>query len=184
MGKYIWPGQLGKAALWYMELLYAASRGVTLNEFIELIGEDHPRKTVLARLERLRNKKLVARSGQGHKFTYTLTAKGMHELGLMKLHRIDPPDQWDSTWRIVIFDIPETKREARHHIRRLLRELGFIQLQMSVWVHPFAVLGQFKQLQAAYGIAEHLFLLEVPNFEPPADIVSHFVDSYPRVTFK
>ncbi|HDO23714.1 MAG TPA: CRISPR-associated endonuclease Cas2 [bacterium] len=51
--------------------------------------------------------------------------------------KIKKPTEWDSIWRIVIFDIPEKKKKAREALRRKLQELGFKKLQKSVFVHPF-----------------------------------------------
>jgi CRISPR-associated endonuclease Cas2 len=45
--------------------------------------------------------------------------------------------RWDKRWRIVIFDIPETRRALRERVRRLVREFGFLKLQDSVWVFPY-----------------------------------------------
>jgi DNA-binding transcriptional regulator PaaX len=44
---------------------------------------------------------------------------------------------WDKKWRIVVFDIPEKLRNGRDALREKLRELGFHELQKSVWVFPY-----------------------------------------------
>src|SRR3990167_264677 len=51
--------------------------------------------------------------------------------------RIERPSTWDGRWRIVIFDIRENKSGIRTRVRRLLQQLEFLQLQKSVWVHPY-----------------------------------------------
>ncbi len=50
---------------------------------------------------------------------------------------IPKPRKWDGQWRIVIFDIPEQKKELRDRVRYLVKRLGFYKLQQSVWVHPY-----------------------------------------------
>ncbi len=57
-----------------------------------------------------------------------------YKLEEMKIKR---PSQWDTQWRIVIFDIPQTLKKARDAFRAHLRQIGFRQLQRSVFVHPF-----------------------------------------------
>ena len=47
------------------------------------------------------------------------------------------PSKWDRVWRIVIFDIPEKKKQAREALRKKLKELGFSELQKSVFVFPY-----------------------------------------------
>lgn len=44
--------------------------------------------------------------------------------------------RWDGRWRMVVFDIPEKYRKTRLRLRMMLRALGFVQLQASVWVYP------------------------------------------------
>lgn len=45
--------------------------------------------------------------------------------------------RWDGKWRVVIFDIPEKLKNARDALRRKLKELGFYELQKSVFVFPY-----------------------------------------------
>lgn len=50
---------------------------------------------------------------------------------------IKKPRIWDKKWRLVIFDIPEKKKQVRERLRMKLKELEFYELQKSVFVHPF-----------------------------------------------
>jgi CRISPR-associated endonuclease Cas2 len=47
------------------------------------------------------------------------------------------PKKWDRKWRLVIFDIKETKKGKRDRIRRNLVRFGFEKLQNSIWVYPY-----------------------------------------------
>jgi phenylacetic acid degradation operon negative regulatory protein len=44
---------------------------------------------------------------------------------------------WDRSWRIVIFDFPEKIRRRRDSLRSKLYELGFGQMQKSIYISPF-----------------------------------------------
>lgn len=46
---------------------------------------------------------------------------------------------WDARWRLVLFDVPETRRALRIQLRRRLRGLRFGYLQNSVWITPDSV---------------------------------------------
>lgn len=46
------------------------------------------------------------------------------------------PAKWDGQWRVVLSDIPETKRRGRDALRHKLKELGFVEWQKSVFVYP------------------------------------------------
>lgn len=51
--------------------------------------------------------------------------------------QITIPAVWDKKWRIVMFDIPEKYKKARDALRWHLKQLGFIQLQKSVFCFPY-----------------------------------------------
>ena len=44
---------------------------------------------------------------------------------------------WDKKWRIIIFDIPESLKLKRDSLRLHLKQIGFIELQKSVFVCPW-----------------------------------------------
>lgn len=67
---------------------------------------------------------------------------------------------WDKKIRLVIFDIQELNRHKRDYLRRLLKQLGFIMLQKSVWISPY---NQFKFLKPwlkENNLEEKILLLE------------------------
>jgi DNA-binding transcriptional regulator PaaX len=49
--------------------------------------------------------------------------------------------KWDEQWRLVSYDISQENRSKRRKVRKKLLEVGFKQLQRSVWVSPLAVEG-------------------------------------------
>lgn len=44
---------------------------------------------------------------------------------------------WDGYWRMVILDLPESRKAERDALRYLLRKAGFYRLKNSVWVTPY-----------------------------------------------
>jgi len=71
-----------------------------------------------------------------------ISGKGIERVKKFDLDnlRIKPMKKRDRKWRIVIFDIPDKKKRARDVLRGKLKELGFYQLQKSVFVCPWNVL--------------------------------------------
>ncbi|MDP3784723.1 MAG: CRISPR-associated endonuclease Cas2 [bacterium] len=51
--------------------------------------------------------------------------------------KIPPMKRWDKKWRLVLFDIPESRKKARNALSRALKQAGFAQFQKSVFIHPF-----------------------------------------------
>lgn len=44
--------------------------------------------------------------------------------------------QWDGKWRMIVFDIPEKRREQRGRVRKILKRFGFGRLANSVYISP------------------------------------------------
>ncbi len=68
-----------------------------------------------------------------------LTDRGRREIEKILLDDHVIPEQtfWDGKWRLVIFDIRESRRGVRSQLRLLLRKTGFMRLQDSVWAYPY-----------------------------------------------
>jgi DNA-binding transcriptional regulator PaaX len=68
--------------------------------------------------------------------------------------------RWDKKWRMVIFDVPEKKRGARDVFRFHLKQLGFYELQHSVWVHPYKCTGEIQYLIDFFHVSQYVHLVE------------------------
>ncbi len=86
----------------------------------------------------------------------TLTNNGKKKVIQYNLDSIEikKPKHWDYLWRLVIFDIPEEKRQGRRALAAKLKELGFYPLQKSVFIHPFECQNEID------------FIVELFNFKP------------------
>ena len=54
--------------------------------------------------------------------------------------RIQKARKWDKKWRVLVYDIPTKPKvynNAREALRAKIKEIGFVQLQKSVWVCPY-----------------------------------------------
>ncbi len=88
--------------------------------------------------ELYKSKLLSTKENADGSLTFTLTQKGKmkaltFQFSAMKLKN----SLWDGKWRTIIFDIPEKKRVERDALRRKLKELGFQELQKSVFIFPY-----------------------------------------------
>lgn len=83
-----------------------------------------------------------------------------------KIIRIEKPAQWDGKWRIVLFDIPETKKSLRDIFRRHLQRIGFREFQKSVFIFPYECEQEIASLIKLYDAKEYfryILALEVSN---------------------
>jgi len=69
---------------------------------------------------------------------------------------IKKPKCWDRKWRIVMFDIPNRRNRAREVLREKIKELGFFQLQKSVWVYPYPCEDEILLVAEVYEVMRHI----------------------------
>lgn len=79
--------------------------------------------------------------------------------------KISIQKKWDGKWRMIIFDIPEKFKIARDILRERLKLLGFIQLQKSVWVHPYPCWSELKELVSICNVSPFVRLVEVSDYD-------------------
>lgn len=90
----------------------------------------------------------------------------------------DPPSRWarrwDGTWRMALFDVPQSEVALRVRLRRKLRELHFGWLQNSVWLSPDPVSELVQALAGARAEVESLLFMEgrPAGGESDADLVA------------
>ncbi len=92
-----------------------------------------------AALSRLARRELVESSKDGRKTFYGLTDRAEQAMQselerILRLGTVDRP--WDGSWNVVMFSLPEDRRDVRHLLRSTLRFCGFAPLFDGVWVSP------------------------------------------------
>lgn len=107
-----------------------------------------------------------------------LTKKGKKRLKkyLLSALEIESPSKWDKKWRLVIFDIPDDKKNEREIFRRKLEELGFLKLQESVYIYPFECATQIDYLKRNYLIAPYVQYILADRIETEVNLVKKFHD--------
>ena len=88
--------------------------------------------------------------------------------------KITEPARWDKKWRLVIFDIPEKKKRAREALREKLKELGFKELQKSVFVHPFESKDEVDFIVEFFAIRPYVRFLRSDFITNEADLKLRF----------
>lgn len=73
---------------------------------------------------------------------------------------------WDGMWRLVMFDVPEKRRENRRALSNKLHEMGFFCLQKSVWVYPYPCQEQIEIIRVVYELKrQDIIIAEVSNID-------------------
>ncbi len=76
-----------------------------------------------------------------------------------------PPARWDKRWRVLVFDIPETKRASRDKVRTTIQSIGFVQLQRSVWVYPYDCEEWITLWKTEFKLGSELLYMIVDSIE-------------------
>jgi len=127
-------------------------------------------------ITRLKRKGLVTFSEEGGETVVKITDKGKIEILKYNLDKLEirRPDFWDRKWRIVVFDIPEEKKEAREFFRKKLKELEFYQFQESVFIFPFPCEKEIKFLREIFEVPDEVKIILAQKVENEDDLREMF----------
>jgi len=94
-----------------------------------------------------------------------LTKKGDERILRIKKRLGLQPRRKDGKWQMIIFDVPETKKNLRDILRSTLRFLGYEYLQDSVWVCPYDVEKETEKFLQENSLDQYvrIFLIEEIN---------------------
>src|SRR3989344_5982320 len=76
------------------------------------------------------------------------------------------PTSWDGLWRLVILDLPETRKNEREALRYLLKKAGFVCIKNSVWVTPYAYEHLFMNIKKDLNLTTEFIIFVTANLDP------------------
>lgn len=149
---------------------------VIKDEHLDYVFPKDPKTRLRENISRLKKKGFITFENVGGKKYLRLTPAGQKELRRIerKETTLHIPRRWDRKWRMVIFDIPETRKSQRNHIRTLVRGLGFYCLQDSVWVYPYDCEEVIALLKTDLKIGKELLYLIADAIEYDRPLRIHF----------
>lgn len=104
----------------------------------------------------------------------TESGKRVLEFETAKEKVLQKPKRWDKHWRVVIFDIPERRRNVRVKLRRFMEEYGFVRLQDSVWIYPYDCEDLIALAKANLRIGADVLYMIVERLERDKHLREHF----------
>lgn len=140
---------------------YCRFEDFTYHHYRYHYGYPEIKKASLAQaLKRLREKGLIDFVDNG-KLAYRLTDDGKQK-AVWESIRMDN-EKWDGKWRVVVFDVPEKRRQARNLLRDSLKKWGFIRWQQSVWATKKNCTKPLRKFIEDVGIKDWVIVLESDN---------------------
>ncbi len=88
--------------------------------------------------------------------------------------KIKKPLSWDGKWRVVLYDIPEKRKKAREALRKKIKELGFYEMQKSVFVFPYPCRDEIDFVTEFFEVRNFVHYGEMMNLSNEAKLKIHF----------
>jgi len=137
-----------------------------LNPYISLKFSTHySQNSIYTTVHRMEKRGLIRKFEREGKKHLKLTTRGK---AVLEKHRANSKKQrppWDQKWRLVIFDVPESKAELRKCLRRYLITMGFGKAQRSVWISPYDFRKEIRMYLRKLKLSDFVYQLLVENFE-------------------
>ena len=114
---------------------------------------------------------LVQKTSSGISDYAHLTPKGkkkVHSLTLEHEGALLAPS-WDGKWRIVMLDLPESRKDERDGLRYLLKKAGFVCLKNAVWISPFPYEHLFTNIKKDFGLSTELMIFTTSTLDPQTE---------------
>ena len=156
------------------------------NQILKILGQ----KTAIS-LPEITERVINRESSKNQAYAITRSLKGLREAGLIenisssqndyarltkegkkKMHSLKLGSEttlvntsWDGFWRIILLDLPESRKSERESLRYLLKKANFVCLKNSAWISPYPFEHLFMNIKKDLGLTTEMMI-----------IVTQFVD--------
>lgn len=109
-------------------------------------------------LRTLQKNRLVSITYKNGKEFVTITAAGKSKVLQYDFDDLDikKPKRWDKQWRIVIFDIPNTKKKLRMALNLKLHDMNFYPFQESAFISPYECRDEIDFVAEYLGVRSYV----------------------------
>lgn len=157
-------------------ILIIAAAGIMMPTLVALPGLGYALKPFLKKdyhpsrvknaINRLQKQELITITETNGETKIEISDKGRKKVLAYKIDELKlTGKKWDGSWRLVIFNIPETKRVARDFLRAKLKELEFYQLQKSVLITPWKCKEIIDFVKFYYDVPNDVSMLMVKKLD-------------------
>lgn len=163
------------------DYLYDRDLCVFSGSVIEVLGRlgvsEHATRSTLTRMV---NRGLLYRQKDGRRMYFGLTPLAVNVLrdGHARIWRTGAVNEdWDGTWTLLGFSLPEAWHRQRHDLRSKLAWAGFGSPQGGLWIAPGHV--QVDDIVASLGLSAHVRIFRATVDSDVAQLVEDAYDLTP-----
>ncbi|MDQ6597178.1 phenylacetic acid degradation operon negative regulatory protein PaaX [Bacillus salipaludis] len=142
----------------YGDYIHHYGNKIWIGSLIGLLKEfGHNEQAVRVAVSRMLKQGWIQSEKVENRSYYFLTKQGIdriEEAGnrIFKLN----PSEWDGKWRVLMYTIPEEKRQIRDELRQELLWSGFGSFSNACWISPNNLEKEVKLLIEKYDISEYV----------------------------
>ena len=123
-------------------------------------------------IKRLEKQEMISFREKGNQVIIEITEKGKRRLLEYDFENIEiKAKKRDGKWRLIIFDIPEEKKNSRDSFRRKLLQLDCIKLQESVFACAFPCKKEVDFLCQYLNISDFVIIAIVDRMERGEELI-------------
>ncbi len=161
---------------------YVRQRGgeIGIGSLIKLLGNfDLSEQSIRSAVSRMCRAGLLKVRHSGLKSYYSLTDEGLQMLeeGEQRIFQ-RKRSGWDGNWCVVVYYIPEERRDARDLLRQELTWMGYGPLSTATWISPHDLRKEVEGLAKKLKIKEYVQVFQAKHlgFSNPKTIISRCWD--------
>lgn len=126
-------------------------------------------------LKGLKDAGLIEHISSGQREYARLTKEGRKKANSLKLESktslVSPT--WDGKWRIILLDLPETRKAERESLRYLLKKAGFVMLKNSAWISPYPFEHLFTNIKKDLGMTTEMMIIVTESLDSETEKELH-----------
>lgn len=145
--------------------ILAQKPAISVSELVSQVSDRTEGKKPLYAISRsikgLRHLGLIEHASSGQKDYARLTQDGKKKLHSVVLDQettlVSPT--WDGKWRVILLDLPESRKDERDSLRYLLKKAGFVCIKNSAWISPLPYEHLFANIKRDFGLTTELMII-------------------------
>jgi DNA-binding transcriptional regulator PaaX len=144
---------------------------ILLQEYEDQERKIKPKYAINRSIKKMIDDNIVAEHETEQSSFLSLTSSGRQKLRTIKLNADNHlvSTTWDGYWRMVIVDIPESRKKDQDAIRYILKKAQFIQIKSSVWITPFPMEHMMINIKNDMNLHEDILILVTNKLDPSTE---------------